>query len=250
MSEAQDDLLNSTLWLDAGATSDLVPAKASLSIDSNIFVAGTMLTVLSSAVFWIDASFANKNLILGEVSIEIEGFKVVAGEEILKAAVTIEPNVNLTISDASVFKPSEPEQISSIKNLFVIDGKPITEHNRTFSSSLINLYVQNANWNSKKTRYQKLQGSRRTFSLSWNFLPNRRDRTVDSRWGRDYIKSIAEDPELHVLKMINMDSDGLTPPTETEYNVIVKNYTESMVRRDVGDETYYWDCTLELEEVG
>lgn len=73
--------------------------------------------------------------------------------------------------------------------------------------------------------------------------------TVDEKHGRDFIKNLASDPKTHKLKFLNLDTDGLNPYSETEYNVIVKNYSESLIRRDLVGDTYYWNCTLELEEV-
>ena len=72
---------------------------------------------------------------------------------------------------------------------------------------------------------------------------------MDLKFGRDKIREIASDPDVHILKFLEMDSDGTTPYTETEYNVIVKNYNETLIRREVGTGMYLWDCTLDLEEV-
>ena len=74
------------------------------------------------------------------------------------------------------------------------------------------------------------------------------DKTVDTRHGRDYIASISEDPDVHVLKVINQDQNGLTPYTETSYNVFVRSYSETLLRRDLADGVYYFDCNLTLEE--
>lgn len=249
MSEPQDDLFNSTFWIDAGAPNGLKTGESQFEITTNAFVAGTVISLLFGAEFWIDAAAPNK-FVFAEAQIEINSFKVTVGREIVFGQANLSGSVNATVTNSSVFQPGEPEEPTGIKNLLVINNKAITEHNRTFSSSVISLFIQNQNWDSRRSRYQKIQNSRRTFSISWSFLPNRPERTVDLRLGRDFIKSIAEDPDYHVLKMINMDSDGLTPPSETEYNVVVKNYTETLIRRDVGDDTYYWDCSLELEEIG
>jgi hypothetical protein len=72
--------------------------------------------------------------------------------------------------------------------------------------------------------------------------------TVDTRHGRDYIASISEDPSVHVLKVINQDQNGLTPYTETSYNVFVRSYSETLLRRDLSNGVYYFDCNLTLEE--
>ena len=74
------------------------------------------------------------------------------------------------------------------------------------------------------------------------------EKTVDTRHGRDYIASVSEDPDVHVLKVINQDQNGLTPYTETSYNVFVRSYSETLIRRDLSDGVYYFDCSLTLEE--
>jgi hypothetical protein len=80
-------------------------------------------------------------------------------------------------------------------------------------------------------------------------LPSKMDQTVDKKLGRDKVKEIVKDPDLHVLTVINNDTDGLTPYTETDYNVFIKGYSESLIRRDVNNDSYLWDCSLEMEEV-
>ena len=96
---------------------------------------------------------------------------------------------------------------------------------REFDISIAPSFVENKNWNNRKSRYYKRasESGRKTFSLSWKFLPNFMDKTVDTRHGRDYIASISEDPDVHVLKVINQDQNGLTPYTETSYNVFVRS---------------------------
>lgn len=139
---------------------------------------------------------------------------------------------------------------SSIKTLLILDGKPLSNHNRNFDVSLSPSFVENKNWNNKKNRYYKLASvsGRKTFNLSWSFLPNFMEKTVDSRHGRDFLAKISEDPDVHVLKIINNDEDGLTPYTETTYNVFIRSYSESLLRRDLIDDVYYFDCNLTLEE--
>jgi DNA-dependent RNA polymerase auxiliary subunit epsilon len=74
------------------------------------------------------------------------------------------------------------------------------------------------------------------------------EKTVDSRHARDYISIVSEDPDVHILKVINQDQNGLTPYTESTYNVFVRSYSETLIRRDLSDGVYYFDCSLTLEE--
>jgi hypothetical protein len=140
---------------------------------------------------------------------------------------------------------------SVIRTFMLIDGKAITNHNRIFESGLEPIFTQNVNWNNRKTRRYKStsRAGRRTFSLSWSWLPNSLEYTADQKEARDYIKTIAADPSHHILKIVNLDESGVTPPTETSYNVLVKDYNESLIRRDLSNDVYFWDCSITLEEV-
>jgi len=133
----------------------------------------------------------------------------------------------------------------------LIDDKPITNHNRKFESALEPIFVENKNWTNSRSRYYKssARSGRKTFSLSWSWLPNSPEFTVDGKKGRDYIKEIASDPSHHVLKIVNLDESEATPPTETSYNVLVKDYNETLTRRDISNDVYFWDCSMTLEEV-
>ena len=140
---------------------------------------------------------------------------------------------------------------SVIRTFMLIDGKAITNHNRIFESGLEPIFTQNVNWNNRKTRRYKStsRAGRRTFSLSWSWLPNSLEYTADQKEARDYIKTIASDPSHHVLKIVNLDESGATPYSETSYNVLVKDYNESLIRRDLSNDVYFWDCSITLEEV-
>ena len=80
-------------------------------------------------------------------------------------------------------------------------------------------------------------------------LPNSLEDTVDLRHGRDFLNSISEDPDSHVLKVLNQDENGLTAYTETSYTVFVRSYSETLVRRYLNEGVYLYDCSLTLEEV-
>ena len=140
---------------------------------------------------------------------------------------------------------------SLIRTFLLLDESPITNHNRTIDMSIEPIFTEVKNWNNRSSRYYKSssRAARRTFNLSWSWLPNSNSSTVDGKKGRDFIKNIASDPRSHVLKIINLDDSGTTPYTETSYNVLVKDYSETLIRRDIENGVYFWDCSISLEEV-
>jgi len=163
---------------------------------------------------------------------------------------------NLTVTPRIIkYRPSvggvEILDTQQIRTLLSIDNKVITNHNRIIESSIEPIYIENTNVKNTRSRYYKstTRASRNVFVLSWQYLPNSKEQTVDNRLARDYIVSIARDPDYHVLKITNMDSSGVTPDTQTSYNVLVTNYNETLVRRDISSNTYYWDCSITLSEV-
>lgn len=182
------------------------------------------------------------------------GFSIISnlsafGSEILGAEASISILSKFLVNPPIRFSPDFIDA-GSIRTLLLLDGKPLTNHNRNLDISRSPIYLENRNWNNRSNRYYKRQSNsdRATFSISWSFLPNYREKTVDNRMARDYISSIAEDPDVHVLKVINQNENDLTPYTETTYNVFVRGYSESLIRRDLQDGVYYFDCNLTLEE--
>lgn len=182
----------------------------------------------------------------------INAFTVVtalAGEDSFAKA-DITTGVSL-IATAIKFAVNDVPDTAQYRTLFVIDNKPLTNQGRTLTSDQSMVFIENKNWNNLKSRYYKRSSSagRNSFNLSWTFLPNSRYDTVDKRYARDFIRELASDPDVHVLKVINNDSDDATPYTETSYNVFIRDYSETLVRRDLQNDVYYWDCNLTLEEV-
>lgn len=140
---------------------------------------------------------------------------------------------------------------STFRTLMLLDDKPITNHNRKLSVSVEQIFTENKNWNNRRSRYYKSTSrpARKVFNLSWSYVPNTETFTADGKRGRDYLKEIAGKPQHHVLKIINLDENGATPYTETSYNVLVKDYNETLIRRDLSEDVYFWDCSISLEEV-
>lgn len=188
-------------------------------------------------------------ILLGAADLSGSLVSLVVGREVLLADISIQIVSDIILPGTTRFGPSVLEDVETIRTLISIDGKPLSEHNRKFSSSIIQSFIENRNWASARSRYYKSSNGRKTFSINWTMLPSLRDQTVDKRFGRDKVHEIATDPDVHTLKLLNFDSDGTTPYTETEYNVLVKSYSENLIRRDINNNMYLWDCAIELEEV-
>lgn len=230
----------------------LSAASCSLSSESSVTsvakkIAKALSQIAASSAMTVSGTriaFGAANL-SGQVNIAIVGKIVLA-----TIRINLEQIVNIT-TDAIKFSTSGVVDSSVIRTFMLLDGRAITNHNRKFNSTLEPIFTQNKNWNNRKTRYYKstTRAGRRTFSLSWAWLPNLSEYTADQKEARDYIKTIASDPSHHVLKIVDLDESGITPPTETSYNVLVKDYNESLIRRDLSNDVYFWDCSLTLEEV-
>lgn len=182
-------------------------------------------------------------------SIGILSSFITAGREINLLQTQIIISSTMTVNNLTRFSPNFIDS-SLIKTFLILDDKPLTAHNRSFEISLSPSFIENTNWNNKKNRYYKRssQSGRKTFSLSWKYLPNSKTYAVDGRHSRDFIQSVADDPDVHVLKIVNQDESGLTPPTETSYNVFVRSYSEKLIRRHIDENVYFFDCSLTLEE--
>jgi hypothetical protein len=247
-------------------------ASTSLSVESNVGSIATKLSI-SSCALSSDSSVSSsvKKIAKALSQITPSSAMTVSGTKIVFALTNLSSQINVAIlgkialatikinlgqivnitAGAIKFSSSGIVDSSMIRTFMLLDGRAITNHNRIFDSGLEPIFTQNKNWNNRKTRYYKStsRSGRRTFSLSWSWLPNLLEYTADQKEARDYIKTIASDPSHHVLKIINLDESGLTPPTETSYNVLVKDYNESLIRRDLSNDVYFWDCSITLEEV-
>jgi hypothetical protein len=234
-----------------GTTKKIATASCVVNVETSASISCQRVTRFTSEAHIVSTSITSgtKLTIIKSVS-SIS----VSSEFSTKTIATLE--AQLPIAVRSIVKPPirlSPSYIddTSIRTLFTLDNKPLTNHNRSFDSSLSPLFIENKNWNNRSNRYYKRATSsgRRTFNLSWSMLPNSMEDTVDLRHGRDFLNSIAEDPDSHVLKVLNQDENGLTAYTETSYTVFVRGYSETLVRRYVNEDVYLYDCNLTLEEV-
>lgn len=249
-------------------------AKSSTSIDSDLNISSSAIEIQKvNPIIYIDSNFSVSVMSLRAASSSISSDVQVtsSAHEILRASSAISGSlscalvvkeINFASTSISIFNSNILINLikfrtdgiidtSNYQTLFVLDNSPLTNQGRTFSSDLSQVIIENKNWNNYKSRYYKRSGSsgRKTFTLAWTFLPDSRYDTIDKRHARDFLRKVASDPDVHVLKMINDDSDHTTPYTETTYNVFIKDYSETLIRRDLINDVYYWDCNLTLEEV-
>lgn len=220
-----------------------VSSDVSVSMQKIVLASSTISITSSSSSTLRKVNLAKVNSIQEAIA-----FAIASVELSLSASIAIQSR--FLIAGFTAFNENrQGEDVRTPRTLLVIDDKPLSEHNRKLTSSITRSFVENRNWSSSRSRYYKTSGNRRTFSINWSYLPGERDDTADLRFGRNKIQSIASDPDVHELKILNFDTDGETPYSEDVYEVVVTNYSENLIRRDVSNGVYLWDCSLELEEV-
>jgi hypothetical protein len=169
--------------------------------------------------------------------------------EIFLVQSNISSSSKTLISSIDILRTGLIEDSGDIKPFFVLDGIPLSEHNRISSFTDTPKYIMNSNWTGKKGIYFKTSKNKKSITIEWSFLPGKRDNTVDFHAGRDVVKALSSDPRNHILKIRNLDTNGLTVHTDEEYNVLVMDYSETLIRRDLNNDEYYWNCSLSLQEV-
>ena len=142
---------------------------------------------------------------------------------------------------------------SSIRSLLMLDGVPLTNQNRKLDVSAAPIFIENLNWQGDASRYYKNasanSAAKRTFNLQWTFIPNFENKTVDLRASRNFLNKKSKDGDVHTLTILKQDEDGTTPYTEESVDVLIVNYSENLIRRDLVDDVYYFDCSMSLQEV-
>jgi hypothetical protein len=157
--------------------------------------------------------------------------------------------INLSIADVIRFTPTTRYPGSYIP-LLLLDGIALTAQNRKFSDSLKTVFVEQKNWNNEKSRYYRRSNSgKKSFKLSWEWLPSDREYTIDKREARNYIKNISMDPDVHTLTLLSYGDDPEDIFEETNYNIFITSYSEELIRRDLTTGTYFWQCSLDMEEL-
>lgn len=228
---------NAVLSAQSALTSSAVKtsfANSNIAVSSSLVSTLTLIkNVVTSLSSSVSISVAGR-ISLANINIVIENMGALLAQPTILFS-----NINAAI-DSSIYR-----------TLILLDDKPLTNHNRKLDMSVEPIFVETVNWNNRKKRYYKStnRAGRRVFNISWSWLPNSIEYTADNERGRDFIQQIASDPRGHVLKIINLDESGTTPYTETSYNVLVKDYNETLIRRDLANDVYFWDCSMSLEEV-
>jgi hypothetical protein len=227
-----------------------VDASSSANISASMVktsYSASQIEILSSMLSsGTRVAFALANL-SGQVNLTTAG-------KIFLATIKINILNNLDVrAEAIRFGANITADSSLIRALLMLDGKPLTNQTRTFDYSVTPLFVENINWAGDSSRYYKNNAAnssgKRTFNIKWSFIPNYSNKTVDYRESRNYLKTVSMDPDVHTLTIINQDENGVTPYTEENVTVFVSTFSENLIRRDLVDDVYYFDCSMTLEEV-
>jgi hypothetical protein len=233
------------------AANKIAYASSAISVTSSVSTSALKISAGASQISATSSLTASairfkfaSAILSGSVNLSTSG-------RIILATIRINLLQNTNVSAKFVkFSSVTGVDASSIRTLLLLDGKPLTNQNRTLSVSSMPVFIENRNWAGNSSRYYKNQTSadKKSFNINWTFIPNFRENTVDERHSRDYIRKLSLDPDIHELRIINQDSDGITPYTETVYNVFIKDFSENLIRRDMVDNVYYFDCSISLEE--
>jgi hypothetical protein len=159
-------------------------------------------------------------------------------------------NTNVT-ARAIKFSDNFDPDTTLIRTLLILDSRPLTNQSRTLSVSKAPIFVENINWAGDSSRYYKNSSNagKRKFDIRWSFIPNYSNKTVDLNESRNYIKQLANDPDIHTLTIVKQDENGNDVYSEENLSVIISGFNENLIRRDLADGVYYFDCSLTLEEV-
>ena len=270
-------LASISIAINSNATVDskkIVFASTAIAIGSNLSVSAQ--EILNALVVIQSNSSVSATAIkeaMASASITASSNASIIATKIIKIASTINSNVNLSIvgkivlttikinifNNSSItaqtikFSNSAITDLSVIRSLLMLDGVPLTNQNRKFAVDATPIYIENLNWQGDASRYYKNasanSGAKRVFNLQWSFIPNYENKTVDLRASRNYLNTKSKDGDVHTLTIIKQDDSGTSPYTEESVDVLITNYSENLIRRDLVSDVYYFDCTMSLQEV-
>lgn len=125
-------------------------------------------------------------------------------------------------------------------NLFSLNGVEFTDQGRTVSE---NLEQRSVNVQLASGRIKKyVMGNKKRWSVSWEWLPQDQSLTADGKGARNELKSLAFTGNTYTLLM--RDSVGQT----NVYVVFIEAYNESLIRRDMINNQFFYNVSLELME--
>lgn len=270
-------LASIAITINSNATVDsekIAFASTAITVGSNLSASAQEI-LNASAVIQSNSSVSAAIIKIAKASISITPTSNVStvATKIMKIASSISSNVNLTIvgkivlatirinifNNSSItaktikFSNSATTDMSIIRSLLMLDGVPLTNQNRKLAVDATPIYIENLNWQGDASRYYKNSAAnsaaKRVFNLQWSFIPNYENKTVDLRASRNYLNKKSQDGDVHTLTIIKQDDSGTSPYTEENVDVLITNYSENLIRRDLVDNVYYFDCTMSLQEV-
>lgn len=123
-----------------------------------------------------------------------------------------------------------------------IDNEPLTDQGRSpVSVARDERSVINELANGTRKKYVKKVA--KTFSMSWSWLPDSSDATIDGGMGRTALnETFATSGDTHLLKFYDRNGGW------EEFTVFVSSYSEELIRRNPHDGTHFWEISLEFEE--
>lgn len=137
--------------------------------------------------------------------------------------------------------PVIQNQQTSLNNLISINGTAITEHNR---KTIINEEISGVSKDLLNGNIKKYaQRNKKSFNISFNFLPNSTDATIDGKAGRDFLKSISQTRGTITLSIKLNPNDSIK-----NYTCFVSSYSETLMRRDISNAWSFYDISLQLDE--
>ena len=229
-------------------------SETSISVNANVAETTILKTALAASSVSPSASALAtiKKIAFAQSSISTTVTLTTAGKIFLATIrINILNNTNIVVKPIR-FSANVVSDNSLIRNLLLLDNKSLTNQTRTFAINATPKFIENENWQGDVSRYYKntsaSKGAKRTFNLDWSFIPNEASFTVDLRESRNFLKQIAQDSDVHSLTIINQDVDGVTPYTEDNIDVFITSYSETLIRRDLSSESYYFSCNMVLEE--
>ncbi len=129
----------------------------------------------------------------------------------------------------------------SIANLLSINNTELTAHNRKVAiTEQISANDIDLASGHRRRFYTK---NKKQFSLTWSYLPNLVNKTVDNRAARDFLFGIANTSN-YVSVSVQLEPSG----SFQQYNCYVDSYSESLIRRDLSTGCVYYDVSMTLTE--
>jgi len=129
----------------------------------------------------------------------------------------------------------------SIVNLITINGEPVTEHNRAFSSSEIMTVNDIDLASGLRRRFYK--DNKKQFQFNWKYLPNKQSKTIDNCKSQEYLFNIS-----NIRGTVTMLIQTLPNGSYDQFTCYVDSYSETLIRRDFSSQCSYYDVSLTLVE--